>query len=228
MGLKRTIFLFLCAAAAIFGKVEKNDTGGQKLSVYASITDRRIIHDSTMRMVIANGQTKFPQIVNLTLTIAVKSHSRYPINYILTTSDSPFYWGTDSKVFFRLTSDVINTAPKTITIPPGGSIVTTVRLINSNAAVPNMPPDDTIKMKSYIDSMYKEVISGTGFRCWVKIIECDNCAGLQYFPKGYILAQQDSLYAQPVEIGKFDEKGKFAGRDSVLTAEIVWSNKVTY
>jgi hypothetical protein len=228
MGKKTTIFLFICAGAAIFGSVKKNTAGGQKLFVYASITNRSIFHDSTRIESHDNVHYKYFDIVSLTLIIRVTSHSRYPVNYTLIASDFPFYWGTDSKVFHQLGSDVINTAPKAMTIPPGGTITTTVPVINSNLAVPHLVPDDSIKMKNYIDSMYKAAVPGTGFRCWIKIIECDNCAGLQYFPKGNVTAQQDSLYQQPVSIGKFDEKGNFTGRDSVLTAEIVWSNKVVY
>lgn len=79
-----------------------------------------------------------------------------------------------------------------------------------------------------MDSLYKKAIPGTAFRCWVKIVECDDCAGLIYFPKAFVLWQQDSFFREQVKIGKFDAAGKFMERDSMLNAEVTWSNTVFY
>src|SRR5580693_8586905 len=110
MGLKTTISLLFCAAA-IFGTVKKNKASGEKLSVSGSIIERRISRDSMLCGSPDSAYYTYFDRVNLTINIKLINHSGDTIKYVMTTSDYPFYWNTDSKVFYRLGSDVMNSSP---------------------------------------------------------------------------------------------------------------------
>jgi hypothetical protein len=225
---KITSLILFCATASIFGISEKNKTSDKKIIVSASIIEYRISHDSILLTFHDTAYYRYYDIIRLHIKIKVINHSQDAVRYVIAKSYYPFLWGTDSRDFYPLSSDVINYTRNVISIPPDSSIETEDWLINSAMATPMLPPDDPIKMRMYIDSMYTKPTPGTYFRCWVKIIECNDCAGLVYFPKAFVLAQQDSFYKEQVKIGKFDGAGKFIRKDSALNAEIIWSNKVTY
>src|SRR5271170_6410448 len=168
MGVKITILILFCAAAAIFGTSKKNKTGGKKIVVSAYITERRISHDSLLHTLHDSAYYSYYDIINLAIDIKVTNRSKEAIRYVIATSYYPFFWGTDSKDFYPLSFDVVNYAPKVISIPPDSSMETKEWLVNSAFGSPMMLPDDPIKIRRYTDSMYKKPLPGTDFRCWVK------------------------------------------------------------
>lgn len=75
MGVKTTIPILFCAAAAILGTSQQYKPGDKKLVVTASIVERKISHKS-MRLTIHDSAYYNYEVIWLTIKVKVTNHSK--------------------------------------------------------------------------------------------------------------------------------------------------------